>query len=58
MARVAALVYEPSSLAATLQAHGFAAATLFTPHDANHTYFAGRLDGLRVSGAHLMSAIV
>ena len=64
MARVAALgepwitFYEPSALASTLRARGFRSTEVFAPQDANHTYFADRIDGLRISTGHMMSARV
>ncbi|MCW5605931.1 MAG: class I SAM-dependent methyltransferase [Burkholderiales bacterium] len=50
--------YEPSTLAGRLRARGFSAAEVFTPLDANRTYFSDRIDGLRVSTGHMMSARV
>jgi methyltransferase (TIGR00027 family) len=64
MAQLAALgepwisFYEPSTLAERLRARGFSAAEVFAPQDANRTYFAGRIDGLRVGTEHMMSAYV
>ncbi|HZN25946.1 MAG TPA: class I SAM-dependent methyltransferase [Burkholderiales bacterium] len=62
MMRVAALgepwisFYDPPVLARTLRARGFGSTELFGPEDANRTYFADRLDGLRMSAGHMMSA--
>jgi methyltransferase (TIGR00027 family) len=50
--------YEPGALAQTLHACGFSSTELFAPEDANRTYFAKRLDGLRTSTGHMMSAQV
>ena len=64
MANVAALgepwitFYEPAALARALRGSGFSATELFRPEEANRTYFADRMDGLRTSGGHMMSARV
>ena len=64
MARVAALgepwitFYEPSTLADALRVQGFSTTEVFAPPEANRTYFADRIDGLRVSSGHMMSARV
>jgi methyltransferase (TIGR00027 family) len=50
--------YNPPALARRLRAHGFSSTELFAPGEANRTYFADRIDGLRMSGGHMMSARV
>jgi methyltransferase (TIGR00027 family) len=64
MAIVAALgepwitFYEPATLANALRVRGFSTTEVFAPPDANRTYFADRIDGLRISSGHMMSARV
>ena len=64
MARLAALgepwitFYDPSMLAAALLDQGFSTAEVLAPSDANRIYFADRMDGLRISSGHMMSARV
>ena len=51
--------FEPDLLARKLRALGFSASHLLTPREANHAYFAQRIDGLRVAdSAHVMAARV
>ena len=50
--------YEPSRLARELRGRGFSNAELFAPEDANRTYFADRIDGLRIATAYMMAARV
>jgi methyltransferase (TIGR00027 family) len=50
--------FEPSELQARLRQTGFSEATLFGAAEANQRYFAARRDGFRVSGSHLMAALV
>jgi methyltransferase (TIGR00027 family) len=50
--------FEPAALIERLQAMGYAQTTLLAPADANRRYFAGRADGLRAGGVHLMAASV
>ena len=49
--------FEPDELAGVLERAGFASARDIPPQETNARFFAGRTDGLRVSGfAHLMTA--
>ena len=50
--------YEPSTLAGRLWVRGFSVAEVFAPLEANRTYFADRVDGLRVGSEHMMFARV
>lgn len=65
MARMAALgepwvsFFDPERLAADLRATGFGTVELLGPEEANRTYFAGRSDGLRLSGGgHMAAALI
>ena len=50
--------FEPRALVRSLAATGFASTTLLAPNEANRRYFAGRNDGFRAAGSHLMAALV
>jgi hypothetical protein len=50
--------FEPPALIERLEKTGFASTTLLAPSEANRRYFAGRSDGFRAAGSHLMAALV
>lgn len=50
--------FEPQGLVERLQQTGFAQTELLGPAQADHRYFAGRSDGFRAPGSHLISAVV
>jgi len=62
MARVAAIgepwltFFEPEPLAGDLRALGFGAVDMLRPEEANRTYFAGRIDGLRIGASGYVTA--
>lgn len=43
--------FDPDELAGSLRTVGYRAADVFTPTDANRVYFAGRVDGLQITGS-------
>jgi methyltransferase (TIGR00027 family) len=48
---------DPADLVSRARAAGYASAEVLAPARANETYFAGRLDGLRITGsAHMLAA--
>jgi methyltransferase (TIGR00027 family) len=62
MAQVAAIgepwltFFEPEPLAGQLRSLGFTGVDLLDPEEANRTYFAGRIDGLRMGARAYMTA--
>lgn len=50
--------FEPQELVQRLGSTGFSDATLLGPQEAHRRYFAGRSDGFRAAGSHLMAALV
>ena len=50
--------FEPPALIERLQKSGFGQTEFLAPAEANRRYFAGRSDGFRAAGSHLMAALV
>ena len=50
--------FDPDELTEKMRATGFRVVDVLTPPEANRTYFANRLDGLRVTNGHMMAARV